>query len=77
MAKQQANTVINGPQKDVMILAEDGLLYGVGNEVWIGLFGVLVFLWATKYFLDAFIFPIDRNNTESGNGQSPQNNQGQ
>lgn len=77
MAEQQSNIVINGHQKDVNILAENGLLYGVGNEVWIGLFGILVFIWATKYFLDAFIFPIDSNNTESGNGQSAQNNQGQ
>ena len=64
-------------QEDIILTDESGLLYGVGNEVWIGLLGVLIFIWVTKFFLDVYIFPMGSNDIGNvSEDLSPGSNQG-
>lgn len=52
---------------------ESGFLDGVGNEVWIGLFSVLFFLWFSKYIVDVYLFPISHatNNNRASIASDP------
>ena len=52
---------------------ESGLLDGVGNEVWIGLFSILFFLWFSKYIVDVYLFPISHatNNNRASIASDP------
>lgn len=76
METEQASSEFSS-QEDILT-EESGLLYGVGNEVWIGLFGVLIFIWVTKFLLDEYIFPIRIHDIGNGSDELSQGrNQGQ
>lgn len=53
-----------------------GLLYGVGNEVWIGVFLAIAFVVITNFLLDKYLFPTTIINNSNGNGPPSGPNQG-
>ena len=57
--------------------AGNGLLDGVGNEVWVGLFSTAALIAIVKVVLDK-LFPSRRGNqmNSAGDAQSQTNNQG-
>ena len=54
-----------------------GLLYGVGNEVWIGMFLAIAFVVITNFVLDKYLFPTNINISSNGNGPPSEQNQGE
>jgi len=59
---------------DILINKEIGLLYGVGNEVWIGILCIMFFLWFSKYVIDVYMFPESQISNSAR--ASTTNNQG-
>ena len=60
-----------------MSAEESGLLYGVGNEVWIGMFLAIAFVVITNFVLDKYLFPTNINISSNGNGPPSEQNQGE
>ena len=78
MENEKSDSAEFNSQQDIIFTAESGLLDGVGNEVWIGLFSVVIFICAIKFLLDVYICPMGSNNVGNvGNGSSHRNNPGQ
>ena len=59
---------------DMLINKENGLLDGVGNEVWIGILCIMFFLWFSKYVIDVYMFPESQISNSAR--ASTTNNQG-
>ena len=74
MADEETVSTSYNSHPDIHINKEFGLLDGVGNEVWIGLFCVLFFIWISKYISDAYMFPVSQIN--NGDTPSVTSNQG-
>ena len=74
MADEETVSTSYNSHPDIHINKEFGLLDGVGNEVWIGLFCVLFFIWLSKYISDAYMFPVSQIN--NGDTPSVTSNQG-
>ena len=66
------NTASNSLNLDHTIRSTDeyGLLYGVGNEVWVGLLGAFIFICLSKYIVDVFVCPVNTDNMQTGPDQT-------
>ena len=59
---------------DILLNKENGLLDGVGNEVWIGILCIMFFVWFSKYVIDVYMFPESQISNSAR--ASTTNNQG-